>query len=410
MPHISRFNQQTLDTFTCMKNSTEGFYKVDTNDGGYYPYHQVKEYTDIFYNDLKILLDEAASNGLDITTNEIDKSFTLFGQKFYCFCIESQYAASASVKNARYSIVPILYKENFITNPLVNIYEGGSSTTGATNGDKYNSDEYGIRTDSTMPPKGTYHTNCFIESFNRYIHDYHLNYTGAVSSNAGPYTTYFPSGGSKYYRWGYGYVYDYMGFNLTASLCNGYNERNIIRYKVNIYYNETCLYITYKTYYDNYVQEFPLGFFAKGIDIFGNDVLLTTLTPAIFNTGNYKNIYNTTTNALIGKITVWDISSGNSLYDNNTSYLDSFNVLKDPFIRDYKYIDATKFLRIKLQALDGLITFENLIIGEIDKRVYEFTRGEFFTIEDEVYYIPIDINVNTMYPDRATYNYIFMKM
>ena len=83
MPHISRGNQQTIETFTCMKEDTAGFYMVNTDDGGYYPYHQVLEYTDFFFNDLKILLDEAATNGLDVVCDETDKSFMIEQEKLF---------------------------------------------------------------------------------------------------------------------------------------------------------------------------------------------------------------------------------------------------------------------------------------------------------------------------------------
>ena len=422
MPHISRGNQQTLETFTCMKEDTAGFYMVNTDDGGYYPYHQVLEYTDLFFNDLKILLDEAATNGLDVVCDETDKSFTLFGQKFYCFCIESSYAANNGVKNARYSIVPILYKENYITNSDINIYEGGTTSGGNYRHTRTVTDaDTAITKAATeangfvrggVPKSGTYHTNTCLRAFNRYLHDYHINYTANAMSGE-CYNAYYSGSNNGAYT-GYGEMYNYMGFNQLASLCVEYNTRNVIRYKINIYYNETCLYITYKSYNDNFVEEYPLGFFAKGTDIFKNEIMLTTLTPALCTTGNQANYnspsYHTTIDRLLERITIWSLETGQILFDQDTGYTNTFNVLKNPFINGYKFIDNTKFLRIKLQALDGLITFENLIIGEIDKRIFEFSRGEFYTIEDETYYIPTDVSINALYPDKATQNYIFMKM
>ena len=85
MPYITKTNEQTLDTFTIYTTDPGNFYMVNTQDGGYYPYHQIKEYTDTFYADLRSLLEEAATNGLDVICDDIEKSFTLFGQKFYCF-------------------------------------------------------------------------------------------------------------------------------------------------------------------------------------------------------------------------------------------------------------------------------------------------------------------------------------
>lgn len=420
MPYVSRLNEQTLDTFTCYLDDPTGFYTVNTEDGGYVPYHQVKEYTDVFYNDLKVLLEEIASNGLDVTCDETDKSFTLFGQKFYCFCIETQYAASSAVKDTRYSIVPILYKENYVSNPLANIYEDGTvsssnqatTTTGTHSTVTANAKEkygYVLNSNSKIPAKGTYHTNHFFKAFNRYIHDYHMNYTttAITGANFNAYNTYENS--NTVYT-GYGEAYNFIGFNLIASLCENHTLRNTIKYKVNIYYNDNYLYITYNTCNDGYIREFPMGFFAKGIDCLNNEVLLTTLSPTILSNSNaLDNKYNANTN-LFTRITVWSLDTGNNLYEQDMEVMRTFNIDKYPFMNEYLGIDNTKFAKIKLQALNGLIVFDNLIVGEISEKYHTFTRGQYYTIDNETYYIPEDIGVDTIYPDKATYNGIFLKM
>lgn len=418
MPYISRLNEQTLDTFTWMKDDPTGFYTVNTKDGGYAPYHQVKEYTDTFYNDLKILLEEAASNGLDIVCDEADKSFTLFGQKFYCFCIETQYAASKNldVKDARYSINPIIYKENYVSNPIDNIYEDGEVATGHyKNGSGTNhtlvksnavaSNAYVIGT--KIPANNTYHTNLFFRTFNRYIHDYHMNYISTITSGDyyGAYHTK-DSGAT-----GYGMVYNFIGFNLPASLCENYTLRNTIKYKINLYYNDNYIYLTYSTLHDGYINEFPMGFFIKGTDCLNNEVLLTTLSPTILsNNAGLDNAYSSNITNMFTRISVWSLDTGNNLYEQDMEVMRTFNIDKYPFMNEYLGIDNTKFAKIKLQALNGLIVFDNLIVGEISEKYHTFTRGQYYTIDNETYYIPEDIGVDTIYPDKATYNGIFLKM
>jgi hypothetical protein len=416
MPHISRLNEQVLDTFTCYQDDPTGFYTVNTEDGGYAPYHQVKEYTDAFYADLKVLLEEAAVNGLDITCNEEDKSFTLFGQKFYCFCIESQYSASSAIKDLRYSIVPILYKENYISNPIANIYESGtvssggiSSGAGITNSSVKNgaiaSNGYIIGTN--VPPSDTYHTNHFIKAFNRFFHDYHMNYTTTRVSGEYYNAYHTTEAGAT----GYGNFYDFVGFNKVASLCENHTLRNTIKYKINLYYNDNYLYITYNTLHDGYVAEFPIGFFLKGTDCLNNEVLITTLSPTILATNaGLNNAYNNNVANLFTRISIWDIGTGNNLYEQDAEVIRTFNIDKYPFMNEYLGIDNTKFAKIKLQALNGLITFENLIVGEISEKYHIFTRGQYYTIDNETYYVPTDIGVDLLHPDKATYNGIFLKM
>lgn len=417
MPHISRLNEQALDTFTCYLNDPTGFYSVNTEDGGYVPYHQVKEYTDAFYADLKTLLDEAATNGLDVTCNETDKSFTLFGQKFYCFCIESQYAASTAVKETRYSIVPILYKENYLSNPVVNIYEGGTvSTSDGNTGTNSTGIQQGATTLNGYSSEGkasdVYHTNHFFKTFNRYLHDYHINYTTTLMSGNAHNAYYTDSAnftsGSPYI--GHGEIYEYIGFNRAASLCESYSLRNTIKYKINLYYNDNYLYITYNTLHDGYIAEFPLGFFIKGTDCLNNEVLLTTLSPTVLSANaNLNNAYSNSIN-LFTRLSVWNIGTGDNLYEQDMEVIRTFNIDKYPFMNEYLGIDNTKFAKIKLQALNGLITFENLIVGEISEKYHTFTRGQYYTIDNEDYYVPVDIGIDTLYSDKATYNGIFLKM
>ena len=414
MPYISRLNEQILDTFTCYLNDPTGFYTVNTEDGGYVPYHQVKEYTDTFYNDLKILLEEAASNGLDVVCDETDKSFTLFGQKFYCFCIETQYAASTAIRDARYCIVPILYKENYVSNPLVNIYEDGAVSASSYNSSNGNSIKtnagvtYGYAANANVPASNTYHTNHFFKNFNRYIHDYHINYTATNVSGNYSNAYYSVSPANSY---GYGVVYNFIGFNLVASLCEDYTLRNTIKYKINLYYNDNYIYLTYSTLHDGYINEFPMGFFIKGTDCLNNAVLLTTLSPTILsNDAALDDTYSTNITNMFTRVTVWDIKTGNNLYEQDMEVMRTFNIDKYPFMNEYLGIDNTKFAKIKLQALNGLIVFENLIVGEISEKYHTFTRGQYYTIDDETYYVPIDIGVDTIYPDKATYNGIFLKI
>jgi len=413
MPYISRLNEQILDTFTCYLNDPTGFYTVNTEDGGYVPYHQVKEYTEVFYNDLKILLEEAASNGLDVVCDETDKSFTLFGQKFYCFCIEVQYAASTAVQEARYSIVPILYKENYISNPCANIYEGGAvsssqvnsnGSTAVNNGTK---EINGYWANGSEVTSSTYHVNGFNKSFNRFIHDYHINYSATNLSGTYQNAYFTASGGHT----GYGEIYNFIGFNLIASLCESYTLRNTIKYKINLYYNDNYLYLTYSTLHDGYVNEFPIGFFIKGIDCLNSEVLLTTLSPTILsNNIALDNAYSDNITNMFTRISVWDIKTGNNLYEQDMEVMRTFNIDKYPFMNEYLGIDNTKFAKIKLQALNGLIVFDNLIVGEISEKYHTFTRGQYYTIDGETYYIPEDIGVDATYPDKATYNGIFLKM
>lgn len=414
MPYISRLNEQVLDTFTCYLNDPTGFYTVNTEDGGYVPYHQVKEYTDAFYNDLKILLEEAATNGLDVVCNETEKSFTLFGQKFYCFCIETQYAASSVIIDTRYSIIPILYKENYVSNPCSNIYEGGSvsassySTSTNTNSIASNASvANGYAANASTPKNDTYHTNLFFKSFNRYIHDYHANYTTTgLSGNHN--NAYYTVGTAMT---GYAEVYNFIGFNLVASLCENYTLRSTIKYKINLYYNDNYLYLTYNALHDGYMNEFPMGFFIKGTDCLNNEVLLTTLSPTILsNNSALDDTYSSNITNMFTRVSIWDIKTGNNLYEQDTEVMRTFNIDKYPFVNEYLGIDNTKFAKIKLQALNGLITFDNLIVGEISEKYHTFTRGQYYTIDDETYYVPIDIGVDTTYPDKATYNGIFLKM
>lgn len=416
MPYVSRLNEQTLDTFTWMKDDPTGFYTVNTKDGGYAPYHQVKEYTDTFYNDLKILLEEAASNGLDVTCDETDKSFTLFGQKFYCFCIETQYAASSAVKDARYCIAPILYKENYISNPVANIYEDGTVSSGhfASTGNISNSNVIkgakaanGYIIGTNVPINNTYHTNHFFKAFNRYLHDYHMNYSSTATS--GDYYGAYHTRNSG--ATGYGMVYNFIGFNLPASLCENYTLRNTIKYKINLYYNDNYIYLTYSTLHDGYINEFPMGFFIKGTDCLNNEVLLTTLSPTILsNNAGLDNAYSSNITNMFTRISVWSLDTGNNLYEQDMEVMRTFNIDKYPFMNEYLGIDNTKFAKIKLQALNGLIVFDNLIVGEISEKYHTFTRGQYYTIDNETYYIPEDIGVDTIYPDKATYNGIFLKM
>lgn len=412
MPYISRLNEQILDTFTCYTTDTTEFYPVNTYTGGnYYPYHQVREYTDVFYNDLKILLEEASTNGLDVICNESEKSFTLFGQKFYCFCIETSYSACDTYKNERYSIVPIIYKENYISNPMANIYEGGETSanssefsSNAASGNA-NKAEHGFTLSIEQIPKSDkYHTNTYYKNFNRHLHDYHLNYTttnkisGYTSTTNGGYTTY-----------GYGYYYDHVGFNLQASLCENYTLRNTIKYKINLYYNNNYIYITYGNWYDGYITEYPLGFFAKGIDYSDKEVLLTTLSPTILSNSILENI-SIASITMYSRISIWDIETGKNLYEQDEKYIDTFNINKYPYMNEYLGIDTSKFIKVGLQALNGLIKFDNLIVGEISKKYHTFTRGQYYTIDGEDYYIPVDIEINNLYPDKTTYNGIFLKM
>lgn len=410
MPYTSRLNEQTLDTFTCYLNDPTGFYTVNTESGGYVPYHQVKEYTDVFYTDLKVLLDEAATNGLDVTCNETDKSFTLFGQKFYCFCIETSYAASTAAKDARYSITPILYKENYTSNPVANIYEGGTVSTsdGVTGANSSGIAAGAITTNgysTTGKASDTYHTNLFFKNFNRYIHDYHINYTTTIMSNI--HNAYYTGTGYV----GYGKDYNYIGFNLAASLCESHTLRNTIKYKINVYYNDNYLYITYNTSYDGYIAEFPLGFFIKGTDCLNNEVLFTTLSPTILATNsNLNNAYNSNITSMFTRVSIWNIGTGDNLYEQDAEVIRTFNIDKYPFMNEYLGIDNTKFAKIKLQALNGLITFENLIVGEISEKYHTFTRGQYYTIDNETYYVPVDAGINALYSDKATYNGILLKM
>lgn len=410
MPYISRLNEQTLDTFTCYLDDPTGFYPVNTEDGGYVPYHQIKEYTDTFYADLKILLEEAAGNGLDVTCDETDKSFTLFGQKFYCLCIETQYTASTAIIDERYSIVPILYKENYVSNPVANIYEGGSvSSKNSSSAAAGNATEaYGYISGSSVPINGTYHTNHFFKAFNRYIHDYHVNYT-ATNLSGTNYNAYYQYNRTNYT--GYGQIYNFIGFNLNASLCENHTLRNTIKYKINLYYNDNYLYITYNSCIDGYINEFPIGFFVKGTDCLNNEILLTTLSPTILSANSgLDNAYNANITNMFTRVSIWSLDTGNNLYEQDMEVMRTFNIDKYPFMNEYLGIDNTKFAKIKLQALNGLIVFENLIAGEISEKYHTFTRGQYYTIDDETYYVPIDIGVDTTYPDKATYNGIFLKM
>lgn len=411
MPYLSRLNEQNFDTFTCFITDPTDFYKVNTDDGGYYPFHQVKEYTDTFYNDLKILLEEASLNGLNIICNDAEKSFILFGQKFYCFCIETSYSACSSYKEARYSIVPIIYKENYTSNPAANIYEGGTTSssssiiTNTTYNSYVNKVEYGFTSSSaSIPINSVYHTNHFFKTFNRYLHDYHLNYT--ATNQLSSYTSSTVNGKVSY---GYGYYYNYTGFNCQASLCESYSLRNTIKYKINLYYNNNYIYITYSDCYDGYITEFPLGFFAKGIDYSNKEILLTTLSPTILSNNKLDNVFNVSTN-MYSRISIWDIKTGNNLYEQDEKYIDTFNINKYPYMNEYLRIDTNKFIKISLQALNGLIKFDNLIVGEISKKYHTFTRGQYYTIDNETYYVPVDIEINNLYPDKATYNGIFLKM
>ena len=411
MPYLSRLNEQNFDTFTCFITDPTDFYKVNTDDGGYYPFHQVKEYTDTFYNDLKILLEEASLNGLNIICNDAEKSFILFGQKFYCFCIETSYSACNSYKEARYSIVPIIYKENYISNPVANIYEGGTTSSANTTVTDFtynscvNKVEYGFTSSSALIPiNSVYHTNHFFKTFNRYLHDYHLNYT--ATNQLSSYTSSTVNGKVSH---GYGLYYNYTGFNLQASLCESYSLRNIVKYKINLYYNNNYIYITYGNWYDGYITEYPLGFFAKGIDYSDKEVLLTTLSPTILSNNNLDNVFNVNTN-MYSRISIWDIKTSNNLYEQDEKYIDTFNINKYPYMNEYLGIDTNKFIKINLQALNGLIKFDNLIVGEISEKYHTFTRGQYYTIDNETYYVPVDIEINNLYPDKATYNGIFLKM
>lgn len=416
MPYISRINEQILNTFTWLKDDSSGFYTVNTDDGGYVPYHQIKEYTDVFFEDLKILLEEAAENGLDVSCDDTDKSFTLFGQKFYCFCIESQLAISTAVRDARYSIVPIIYKENYKANPAANIYEGGATSTGHyASGSAYTNSAVqsnanaanGYLIGTNVPISNTYHTNHFYKNFNRYLHDYHMNYTSTATKGSyyGAYHT-FQDGAT-----GYGKIFNYIGFNLQASLCENYTLRNFIKYKIHVYYNDNYLYITYSTLHDGYVRQFPIGFFIKGVDCLHTEVLLTTLTPTLLSNSNtLHNKYNTNVTNMFTRVSIWSLVDGEKLYEQDMEILRTFNIDKYPFVNEYLGIDNTKFAKIGLQALNGLITFDNAIIGEISEKYHTFTRGQYYVIDDETYYVPIDAGIDVAYTDKATYNAIFLKM
>lgn len=418
MPYISRLNEQTFETFTCYLDDPTGFYVVNTDDGGYVPYHQVKEYTDVFYNDLKILLDDAAANGLDVECNEIEKSFTLFGQKFYCFCIEVQYTASSTRVEERYSVVPILYKENYVSNPEVNIYEGGATSAGNYSGTSANSVNSsananvtnGYALDGAVPGSSIYHTNQFVRTFNRHFHDYHLNYTVTAASGTNTnayYTSYSAASGVT----GYGEIYNFMGFNLPASLCENYTLRHTVKYKINMHYNDNYLDITYSTLHDGYIHEYPLGFFIKGTDCLNNEVLLTTLSPTILGANSgLADAYGENITSMFTRVTIWDIKTGRHLYEQDMEPMRTFNIDKYPFVNEYTGIDNTQFAKIALQALNGLIIFDNAIVGEISEKYHTFTRGQYYTIDGEDYYVPEDYGVDVMHPDKATYNGIFLKM
>jgi hypothetical protein len=96
--------------------------------------------------------------------------------------------------------------------------------------------------------------------------------------------------------------------------------------------------------------------------------------------------------------------------DQETGFGNSLNVYKTPFINEYKFFDSSKFAKIKLQALQGLVTFENLIVGETTNKYHSFTRGQFYTIDDETYYVPVDAGINAIHPDKTVQNGIFLKM
>jgi hypothetical protein len=140
-------------------------------------------------------------------------------------------------------------------------------------------------------------------------------------------------------------------------------------------------------------------------------VLITTLSPTILTTNaGLSNAYSVNVAILFTRISIWDIGTGNNLYEQDVEIMRTFNIDKYPFMNEYLGVDNTKFAKIKLQALNGLITFENLIVGEISEKYHTFTRGQYYTMDDETYYVPTDIGIDLLHPDKATYNGIFLKM
>lgn len=453
MPHYTLKVDEPLDTFTAYGADPAGFLKVNTNDGGYVPYHQVKEYTNRFFSSLSELLNHAKDNGLDITINDDEKSFTLYGQKFYCFCNETEYCAEAgaSFKENRYAITPILYKENYVAQPLANIYEGGATKAAtvslAQSTNESGNDAYGYvmstnNDNGTSPATGysaygTYHTNHYYKNFNRYLHDYHLNFTqstrvgGRQSSSdttarqyCGPYYiqeyTYANAAGLVQKRVGVGFYADYFGFNQNSSLCASYSTRNTIRYKLNVYHRNDWLYITYSVpQSDNYFVEYPLGFFMKCIDYRNKEVLWTSLTPTdLVSHETLDNAYLTTNNAannkLYSRVTIWDLETGRDLAEENWrwSQMSKMLTIRKREIQKYLFkLEGTQFIENKIKLVGEIVsTTDEVIAGEEDKTYFTFNRGSCYTINGKLYYIPVDAGLTDLYPDITEHNLVFLRI
>lgn len=367
------------------------------------------ELTQQFYNDLKSVLSKIDSSILPITFDDTRNAFTVLDKTFVLACVNvwSRRYSYATQTDATYStcIIPALFMDGqqYVTGSYRNGYMtstnlNSANTSTSTSSDFYtaNGYPYASPTSSSKPSTtanraaNTVYTTLgwgrnmqYLDSVGQRLIYRFNNYDLDGRANTATYFSYDTNNCSI------------VGQNEQASIKNQIDNTNHFRYKINVWYNENTLRITYGSYLDPYIYEFPLMFFSKGIDVLGVPHYYITGDCSVQNATNFLNdmaaestAYRTFFLNAITNIHYLDEFTSKA-YVKTLTLRDCFNILQDieTYIERFLSKTDTEIWKLSLMDYMGLCYWDN-VWSTRHTNEQPIQGNSYYEIDGETYYCP----------------------
>ena len=372
------------------------------------------ELTQQFYNDLKSVLSKIDSSILPITFDDTRNAFTVLDKTFVLACVNiwsRRYSYETALTDITYStcIIPALFMDGqqYVTGSYRNGYMTSqnipSNDTNTNSGNVFyvsvgnNYSHYQYPTSSATINNSTSRNANWIYTTGKWGRN--MQYLDSIGQRLiyrfNNYNLDGRANTATYFSYNTNYC-SIIGQNEQASIRNQTDNTNHFRYKINVWYNENTLRITYGSYLDPYIYEFPLMFFSKGIDVLG--------VPHYYITGDCSMQHDSTDflkamaaenaayrtffiNAMTNIHYLDEVTS--KAYVKALTLRDCFNILQDVETYVERFLSKTDTEIWKLNLMDymGLCYWDNVwSTRHTDEQPIQ--GNSYYEINGETYYCP----------------------